>query len=74
MTEEQLYAIAYNAHEKAQEAALEAMCATLQESSLEALACLSDPEWRWETRSWMSATIVEYASEVLDEKLERLVA
>jgi len=74
MTEQQLYEVAYNAHERAEAAACEAMYAHLQTCSIEALACLADPEWNWKSRSWMSETIIDYASEVLNEKLEAMVA
>jgi hypothetical protein len=73
MTEEQLFEVAYNAHERAEQAALEAMFASLRAQGVDALACLADPQWRWETRGSMSGTIIDFASEVLDEKLEALV-
>jgi len=73
VTQEQLMREAYNAHENAECLAMEAVCAHLQTCSVDALACLADPQWRWDTRSWMSAAIIDLASEVLDEKLEALV-
>lgn len=73
MTEEQLYRLAINAHEAAESAALEAMYAELRRHSVEALACLADPEWRWETRSWMSAGIIDYADDILCDKLDAAV-
>jgi hypothetical protein len=73
MTDEQLYREAYNAHEGAEQAALVAMEAHLEGMSLDALACLADPQWKWETRSSLSSWIIEQASEVLDGKLEALV-
>jgi hypothetical protein len=72
--EQELYREAYNAHEGAEAAAMEAMVEHLKHQSIDALACLCDSSWRWETRSWMSESIIEWASEVLDEKLEALVA
>lgn len=74
MNEAKQFEIAYDAHEKAEAAAGEAMMAVLREQSVEALAVLCDPEWRWETRSWMSEWIIEWANEVLNEKLDALVA
>ena len=74
MTEEKLYEVAYNAHEGAEAAALNALVAHLRGQSVEALACLCDPEWRWGMRSWMSASIVDLADEVLNEKLDAAVS
>lgn len=74
MTEAQLYEVAYNAHEGAECAAMEALVAHLREQSIDALACLADPQWGWEKRSWMSMAIIDQASEMLDEKLEAMVA
>jgi hypothetical protein len=74
MTEAQLYEAAYNAHERAEQAALAAMAESLRGVSLDALACLADPEWGWINRSSISGHITDWASEVLDEKLEALVA
>lgn len=74
MTEGKLYEVAYNAYEGAECAAHDAMIAHLHTQSVEALTCLCDPQWRWETRSWMSAAIIDQANEVLNEKLEALVA
>lgn len=73
MSDETLYALAYNAHEAAESAALDAMWAKLREQPIEALACLCDPDWNWETRSWMSAAIIDAADEVLNEKLDAAV-
>lgn len=72
--EEKLYEVAYNAHETAEASALAAIESSLREASLEALTCLGDPSWHWETRSSMSVWIIELAGEVLNEKLEALVA
>ena len=74
MSEEQLYRIAYNTHERAEAAAMEAMRTSLADADLDALACLCDPQWGWEERGWMSRSIIEHANEALDGKLEALVA
>jgi hypothetical protein len=74
MTEEQLCREAYNAHEYAEDAALGAIAAKLEEMSLDALACLADPSWGWAERSSLSPWIIDLASSVLDAKLETLVA
>ena len=73
MTEDELFEVAYNAHERAEVVAMDALVDCLREQSVDALACLADPEWRWETRGWMSGTITEWASEVLNEKLDAAV-
>lgn len=74
MTEEHLFEVAYNAHERAEHAAAVAMCESLQGASVEALACLCDPEWNWTARSWMSEGLIDHANEVLNEKLDAMVA
>jgi hypothetical protein len=74
MTEEKLYEVAYNAHEGAENAALTALVESLQAEGIDALSCLVDSSWNWETRSWLSVAIIDHASEALDEKLEALVA
>lgn len=74
LTEETLYREAYNAHESAESAAMDAMRGYLETVSSEALMCLSDPTWRWETRSWMSAAIIDHADDVLTERLNAAVA
>lgn len=74
LTEETLYRDAYNAHERAELMALEAMRAHLRTASSEALMCLADPQWRWETRSWMSLAIVDAADDILTERLNVAVA
>lgn len=74
MTEEQLYRIAYNAHEHAEAAAMEALHESLSGESIDALACLVDSSWSWETRGWMSQVIIDFASDLLIEKLDELVA
>jgi len=70
MTEEKLYELAYNAHEGAEAAAMTAMRDSLEAASIDALACLCDPSWNWTTRSWMSDSIIDQASDLLDEKLD----
>jgi uncharacterized pyridoxal phosphate-containing UPF0001 family protein len=72
-TEESLYREAYNAHELAEQAALEAITEQLRGVSLEGLMCLADPDWGWEKRGSMSGWITDRADEVLTEKLESLV-
>lgn len=67
------YPGAYNAHERAEEAALVAMSEMLAEQSSEALACLCDPEWNWITRSHWSESIIEMANEVLNHRLNQAV-
>ena len=68
MSEEKLYKAAYNAHEGAEQAALEALIAFLRTQSIEALTCLADPSWGWIQRGSISGHITDWASEVLDEK------
>jgi len=72
--DEKLLRLAYNAHEKAEDAALKALYASLEAESVDALTCLADPEWKWQTRSWISVAIIDAANEVLDAKLEALVS
>lgn len=74
MTDAELLEAAYNTHERAEAAAHKAMRAVLEAASLEALTCLCDPGWRWETRSWMSPGIIDQADDVLTNKLEALLA
>lgn len=74
MTEDQLFEVAYSAHEVSENAAMVALAEHLKGASVEALACLCDPEWNWTTRSWMSDAIIDCANEVLNEKLEAMVA
>ena len=74
MTDVALFKAAYNAHEGTEAVALDAMVEHLRGQSVETLSCLCDPQWRWETRSSLSVWIVDLANEVLDEKLEALVA
>ncbi len=74
MQEEQLHKVAYNAHEKAEQAALIAVMEHLRTVSVDALSCLCDSSWKWNTRSWMSDCIIDCANEVLDEKLETHLA
>ena len=74
MTGEDLYREAYNLHERAEAAAMQAMQATLCAGSVDALACLCDSSWGWETRSFMSEAIIDEANEVLNVKLDRMVS
>ena len=74
MTEQDLYRLAYNAHEWAEEAALEAMREKLSEASLEALTCLADPKWGWANRSFLSLAITDAADVLLTEKQKEFVA
>lgn len=74
MSDEDLYRVAFNAHEWAEEAAVNAIIASLERAPLEALMCLADPDWSWEKRSTISCIITEQASDVLTAKLETMVA
>jgi hypothetical protein len=74
MTDDELYREAFNLHERAEAAAMEAMVSVLRAGGVDALACLCDTSWRWETRSWMSGSIIDQANEELDAKLESMVA
>lgn len=71
--EERLCRLAYNAHESAEHLAMDAMRRSLDRESIQTLTTLCDPSWRWETRSWMSETIIELANDLLNEKLDNLV-
>ena len=73
MTDDDLYRLAYNAYESAEAAAMDAMRAKLAEAPLEALACLADPTWGWETRSFLSPSILDHADDLLTQKLDALV-
>lgn len=74
MTEKQLYEAAYNAHEHAENAALEALYESLSNESIDTLACLCDSSWGWEQRGFISRAVVDFAGDLLVEKLEELVA
>lgn len=74
MTDDKAYELAYNAHERAEAAALDAMRASLATEPSEALMVLCDPQWNWETRSWMSAGIIDHADDVLTVRLNAQVA
>lgn len=68
-----MYRVAYNAHEKAEAAAMEALRDVLENTPIEALSCLCDPQWNWTTRSWISDSIIDHADDILTEKLEAMV-
>jgi len=75
MDEETAYGLAYNAHERADCAARDAMRRALEDEPVEALAILADPQWNWQSRSpgGVSAHIIDIANEVCNEKLDALV-
>lgn len=74
MTAEELLAEAYNAHEHAESAMMEALYAHVRSCSVDALSCLADPKWNWQSRSWLSSAIIDAADTVLNEKLDEVVA
>lgn len=69
----ELYREAYNAHERAESLALEALYEHLRTVSTDGLACLCDPQWAWTKRSFLSDTIVDAADAILNERLDALV-
>jgi hypothetical protein len=73
MDEETACRLAYNAHESAECRAIDAVRYSLDKESVEALTTLCDPSWRWETRSFLSETIIEQANEILNARLDQLL-
>jgi hypothetical protein len=72
--QERLYREAYNAHERAEQVALAAMYEYLSaRASNEALMCLADPEWGWHQRSYLSCVIIDYADDILTNRLDAMV-
>lgn len=73
-SDDALFTQTYNAHEGAEVAMVEALDVFLATQPTEALMCLADPQWRWETRGWASLAIIDRADEILTERLDALVA